>query len=143
MFEQVQVIKTIDVAGDKVWQAVSAIDGLERWFPIIHSCRVEGEGVGAIRVLSLADGTEMKDCIEEINHQDRRFRYLRTDHPFPVSRYEGTVWVRDADNGRCEVVWRLRLTASEACDELTRFLRQALSDGVSGLEQDLLSQLMA
>jgi hypothetical protein len=143
VFEQVNVIKTANVPSDKAWQAISAIGGLDRWFPIINSCGVEGEVVGAIRILGLADGSEIKDCIEEINHQDRRFRYLRTHHPFPVSHYAGTVIVSDAGNGQCKISWVLELEITvqdHARDDLMRFLNRALSDGIAGLEKDLQAQ---
>lgn len=143
MFEQVNVIRTVNVPSCKVWQAISAIGGLDRWFPIINSCKVEGEGVGTIRILGLADGAEVKDCIKEINHQDRRFRYVRTQHPFPVSYYEGTVNVRDVDKGKCKVSWSVQIEIAKADrDEFTGLLKQALSDGISGLEQYLQPKLI-
>ncbi|HYE36459.1 SRPBCC family protein [Methylocaldum sp.] len=138
MIEKLNVTKTIDVPGDKVWAAISGIGGLDRWFPVIASCRVEGEGVGAIRVLGLGDGGEIRDRIEEIDHQTRRFRYVRTDSPFPVTKYLGTVDVRDADGDKSEVSWTVEIdVAADARDELTRFLKSALSAGISGIEQDL------
>ncbi len=143
MFEQMNVTKTINVPSDKVWLAISAIGGLDRWFPIINSCKVEGVGVGAVRILGLDDGAEIKDCIEEINHQDRRFRYLRTQHPFPVSHYEGIVTVSDAGNGQCKISWVLELeitVQNHARDDLLQFVNQALSDGIAGLEKDLQAQ---
>jgi hypothetical protein len=53
MQEILNVTKTIASPSDQVWAAISSIGGLDRWFPIISSCRVEG--VGAIRMLTLAD----------------------------------------------------------------------------------------
>lgn len=138
MNEKLKVTKTINVSTDKIWAAISGIGGLDRWFPIITSCRVEGEGVGAIRVLGLGDGSEIRDRIEEIDHKERRVRYLRTDHPFPVSRYIGTVEVRDGESGQSEVTWTIEIdVAAEARDELVGFLTTALSDGIGGIEQDL------
>lgn len=138
MNEKLKVTKTINVSSDKVWAAISGIGGLDRWFPTITSCRVEGEGVGAIRVLGLGDGGKIRDRIEEIDHKERRFRYLRTDHPFPVSRYVGTVEVRDGESGQSEVTWTVEIdVAAEARDELVGFLSTALSDGIGGIEQDL------
>jgi carbon monoxide dehydrogenase subunit G len=138
MLEKINVTKTINVPGDKVWRAISGIGGLDRWFPVIASCRVEGEGVGAIRVLGLADGGEIKDRVEEIDHQERRFRYVRTVSPFPVTKYVGTVEVRDADGGGSEVSWTVEIdVAAEARGELAGFLKDALSAGISGIEQDL------
>ncbi len=140
MFEQLKVIKTVAVDSDKAWEAISSIGGLDRWFPVIDSCRVEGEGVGAIRILGLSDGSVIKDCIKEVDHQDRRLRYLRTQHPFPASHYEGTVTVNDIGNGQCKISWVLELEITvhdRARDELMQFLTQALSDGIDGIESDL------
>lgn len=138
MNETLQIVKTIHVSSDRAWAAISGMGGLDRWFPVITSCRVEGAGVGAIRVLGLTDGSEIKDRIEEIDHTNRRFRYLRTDHPFPVTRYVGTVEVRDGDSGKSEVTWWIEIdVAPDARDNLAGFLKGAISEGIDGLEQDL------
>ena len=137
MIEYVNVTKILSAGSDKVWSAIRGIDGLERWFPIIATCRVNGAGVGAIRIMTLNDGAEIKDRIDEINDTARRFRYTRTESPFPVNRYLGTVEVRD-DNGKTALSWTLELDISpEVRDELTSLLTGALSDGIDGLEQDL------
>lgn len=137
MLATLEVKKTIAVRSDEVWSAISSIGGLERWFPIISSCRVEGAGVGAIRVLTLADGAEMRDRVLEIDQSARRFRYERTHSPFPVSKYVGTVVVHDRD-GATEVSWTVDLdVAADARDQLASLIENALSDGISGLERDL------
>ena len=69
------VTKIVDAPVEKVWLAIRSIDGLDRWFPIIDSCRVEGEGVDAIRILGLVGGGYMRDRILEIAEAQRRFRY--------------------------------------------------------------------
>jgi Polyketide cyclase / dehydrase and lipid transport len=80
----------------------------------------------------------MRDRIEEIDDQARRFRYLRTHHPFSVSFYKGTILVRDAGDGQSEVTWAIELdVAAEARDELVPFAKAVLSDGIAGLERDL------
>jgi len=143
MIEKLNVTKTIAVPPAEAWAAISGIGGLDRWFPIIASCRVEGEGEGAVRVLELIEGGgEIRDRIEEIDHRAKRFRYLRTESPFPVSRYAGTVEVRDVAAGksevsRSEVSWTVEIDVSaEGRSELVGLIVKALSDGVSGLEQD-------
>ncbi|CAL1240907.1 SRPBCC family protein [Candidatus Methylocalor cossyra] len=138
MTETVIVTKVIKVPADRVWTAISGIGGLERWFPVIARCRVEGEGVGAVRVLELTGGGEIRDRIERIDHGARRFHYLRTDHPFPVTRYVGTVEVGDGGDGQAEVAWSVEIdVTAEARDEMVGFLKGALSDGIDGIERDL------
>jgi hypothetical protein len=138
MIEQLNVTQTITIDADNAWAAISGIGGLERWFPIITGCKVQGAGVGATRILTLADGAEMKDHIDEIDHQHRRLRYTRTESPLPVRSYRGTVDIRNAAEGAAEISWTVEIDVQE--DQrapLSAFLRQALSDGIQGLAQDL------
>ncbi|MFY9629172.1 MAG: SRPBCC family protein [Methylocystis sp.] len=80
------------VTAAKVWVAIEDIGGLDRWFPIIDACRVEGEGEGALQMMTLAGGAgEMCDRIIEVAPRERRLRYHRTHLPFPISDYFGVV----------------------------------------------------
>ncbi len=143
MLATLEVTKTIAIRSDEVWSAISSIGGLDRWFPTISSCRVEGEGVGATRILTLSDGAEMRDRVLEIDHAARRFRYQRTHSPFPVSKYVAAVEVCDRASAT-EVSWRVDLDVdADARDQLVGLLENALSDGISGLERDLRRAMLA
>lgn len=138
MIENVNVRKTVAAPADQVWSAISGIGGLERWFPVIASCRVEGVGVGAIRTMELAGGGAIKDRIDVIDPASRRVVYTRFVHPFPVSKYVGTVDVRPAGTERAEILWSLEIdVAPENLKDTSAFLEKALSDGIAGLGQDL------
>lgn len=138
MIEQLNVTKTIIVDADQAWAAISSIGGLDRWFPIITNCTVFGSGEGATRILTLADDAKIKDRIEVIDHQHRRFRYTRTESPFPVQSYLGTVDVRKVNDGTAEVSWTVDMDVQEfQRDALVELLRNALTEGIQGLEQDL------
>lgn len=153
MIADIHVAKTIDAPSDLVWTAIKNIDGLDRWFPIIESCSVEGEGVGAVRVLGLVNGGVMKDRILEICDTERRLRYRRFESPFPVDDYLGTVEVRDAPDRRSNLSWSVRAEYSpDRAQELSTFLEnafeaddfsavieKALADGVDGLDRELRS----
>ncbi len=45
------ITKKLNVPADVVWKAIREIGRLDVWFPIIESCRVEGEGQGALRYM--------------------------------------------------------------------------------------------
>lgn len=47
MLTKQPIIKKLNVPADKVWNAISEIGRLDVWFPIIETCKVEGNGVGA------------------------------------------------------------------------------------------------
>jgi polyketide cyclase/dehydrase/lipid transport protein len=95
------------VATDKAWEAISKIGRLDVWFPIIATCKVEGDGVGAHRHMTLEDGGEITDHIEEINPTTKRLTYLRVESPFPVTYYKGTVEVFDSFDSMAVVVWTI------------------------------------
>jgi uncharacterized protein YndB with AHSA1/START domain len=141
MTTTVIIDKNLRAPAESVWAAVEAIGGLDRWFPIIDACRVEGEGEGALRVMTLADGAgEMRDRIVEIAAEQRRLRYHRTDLPFPVSDYFGTVEVFDVGPGASRLVWTVRFESAPENEAPVRDLvRNAISDGVDGLERELIA----
>jgi len=141
MIETIDVARTIEVPSAAAWAAIRGIGDLDRWFPVIATCHVEGDGVGAVRTLGLVQGGEMKDRIEEIDDAARRLRYLRFHHPLPVAAYNGTVVVRDVAGGKSEVAWSVEIDVeAEARDEIVAFIGKALSDGIAGLETELTSQ---
>ena len=139
MTETVLINKSIGAPAEKVWAAIEGIGGLDRWFPIIEACRVEGAGVGAVRVLTLAGGAgEMRDRIVEIAPQQMRLRYHRTHLPFPVSDYFGEVQVLAEAPGRARLVWTVRFEAvPEERDPIRALLQGAISEGVDGLAREL------
>jgi uncharacterized protein YndB with AHSA1/START domain len=138
MDASVVVRRTIVAPPERIWAAVRAIDGLDRWFPVIATCKVEGTGVGAMRVMGLEGGGELHDRIEEIDESARRLRYLRVVHPFPVTRYLGTVEVLAQGPGSAELRWTIDMEVEPADREATAaFLFQAISDGVAGMAGEL------
>ena len=130
--------RTVEVPVEQAWAAIRGIDGLDRWFPIIHGCTVKGSGVGALRILDIGDGAELHDQIQEIDDAARKFVYLRTVHPFPCDRYVGTVVVEESGPGRSEVTWTIETdVAPEARDELSAFVVSAIGDGLAGMAAEL------
>jgi len=141
MTTTVVIEKNLRAPANATWAAIAAIGGLDRWFPIIESCRVEGEGEGALRVMTLAGGAgEMRDRIIEIAPQERRLRYHRIRLPFPVSDYFGTVEIFDLGLGASRLLWTVRFEAGPKDEAAVRDLvHKAISDGVDGLERELIA----
>jgi len=151
---QAVVTKTLQAPAARVWAAVRAIGGLDRWFPVIDSCAVEGEGVGAVRTLGLVGGGIMKDRILEIFDAERRLRYRRFEQPFPLEDYVGTVEVCDAPGGGAHISWTVDgevnpekavalaavLMAAFNTGNFVAAIESALLGGVLGLERELLAE---
>lgn len=99
------IVKKLNVPADVVWAAIRKIGRLNVWFPIIETCRVEGEGAGALRYMTIANGGgDIKDTIVEIDNFNMKLVYLRPISPFPVTYYKGTVEVFKSYDGLGVVV---------------------------------------
>jgi hypothetical protein len=109
------------VTSDKAWEALGKIDRLDVWFPSIATCRVEGDGVGAHRYMTLHRGGDITDRIVDINPARRRLTYQRTRSPFPVTSYTGTVvrpWPKRSGKVQAQVLmgWKRTCMAErETC----------------------------
>lgn len=141
MFFKQPITKKLNVPVDVVWEAVRTIGRLDVWFPIIETCKVEGVGVGASRYMTLAGGGEIKDTIEEIDDARMKLTYLRPLSPFPVSYYKGTVEVFRSFDALGVLVWTIDFeSTAEDAASVAEVVRSAISDGIDGMERDLLSK---
>jgi len=135
---KVAVARKITVPSDRAWEAIRAIGRLDVWFPAIALCRVEGDGVGANRYLTLRHGGDVTDRIVEIDPTRRRLAYERTRSPLPVSSYRGTVEVFDSFDSLAVVVWTVDFESNpDDSGKVSETLRTAIGAGVDGMERDL------
>ncbi|BBL71224.1 SRPBCC family protein [Methylogaea oryzae] len=133
------ITKKLRVPVDTAWQAIRAIGRLDVWFPFIETCRVEGQGAGALRYMTIANGGgDIQDTIVDIDDAKRRLVYLRPVSPFPVSHYQGTVEVFQSYDGLAVVVWTIDFESRpEDADAVAELVHGAISAGIDGMEQDL------
>lgn len=138
MMTKQPVTKKLSVPVDAVWKAIREIGRLDVWFPIIATCQVYGEGVGAERHMTLTGGGEIKDTVEEIDDGKRKLVYLRSVSPFPVTYYQGTVEVFESYDGLGVVVWTIDFESKpEDAASVAELVWNAISDGIDGMENDL------
>ena len=137
MFTKQAITKKLNTSTARAWDAIRNIDGLDRWFPIIESCRVEGSGVGARRHMTL-DGGQITDLIEAVDDGRKRFVYLRTTSPFPVTHYRGTVEIFDSYDGQAVLTWTIDFESKpEDSEAVAALVKGAISDGIDGMEREL------
>jgi len=132
--------KKLNVPSEKVWDAISKIGRLDVWFPFIETCKVEGDGPGALRYMTIADGGgDIKDTIEEIDSKKMKLIYLRPISPFPVTYYKGTVEVFTSYDGLGIVVWTIDFESKpEDSVSVAEIIQSAISAGIDGMEKDLM-----
>lgn len=116
---------TIQAPADDVF-ALYAAFGDNSWMGVELTC--EGEGVGAIRKVTLPTGVATEVC-EELDATTRTMQYGLTDgNPFDCSDYHGRITVTPIDKTSCALEWTSRYEAADpaAIDEqLSAFLKRA------------------
>ena len=142
MMTKQPITKKLGVPAEKAWQAIRRIGRLDVWFPIIETCRVEGEGPGARRYMTIVKGGgDIQDVIESIDEGMRRLVYVRPVSPFPVSYYKGTVEVFTSYDGLAVVAWTIDFESKpEDAAAVAELVHGAIGAGLDGMEKDLLAR---
>ncbi len=110
----------IHAPADTIWQVISDLSAACHYLVMVVNCTVEGEGVGARRTLTSADGSTVVERLEALDEAAHRLSYaLLTDTPF--SNCLTTMAVRDLGPSQAELAWSATfqpdgLPASEAAE---------------------------
>jgi uncharacterized protein YndB with AHSA1/START domain len=133
---EVHYSTTIDAPADAVWDTLRAFSDLETYFPVFTRSTTDGKGVGATRVLYLADGGEFHERLETLNDEARTLTYRTLRSPLPIENYLGTVKVEDLGEGRSKVEWSCTFDASaEVEPSMKEMFANAYRNGIDGLEK--------
>jgi len=98
----VQVQDQVNASVDQVWQLVADFGGIGKWIDqsLVKSCEADGNNVGAMRTIVLTDGGIVKERLEALEPDARRFTYaIIGDSPIPVDNYSATVKLTAAGDG--------------------------------------------
>jgi hypothetical protein len=126
----------ISAPADEVWSIVRDFGSIADWAPPIADADLDGEGVGAERTLTLADGGQVVERLEALDDDDRTLRYSIVDGPLPVAEYEGTFSVTAIDDSTCEVAWGSTFTVDGPPeDEITGMFSELYTAGLDGLRE--------
>jgi hypothetical protein len=123
---EVYVAELIEAPAAEVAARFARFETLHEWSPLCSGGRIEGEGVGATRVLAIGGG-EARERLEEVAEEGLGYRYVGLAHPLPITNVRGRVVVypgdvrggdavrsdaargdttgADDEGGRCTLVW--------------------------------------
>lgn len=101
------VVAVYDTTADKLWEMVDFHKPSENIMPPIASSKRDGEGVGAVKINTLAGGGgEVKLQLVHYDKKSMSFNYVIRSSPLPVSDYVGVVRVSDDGNGKAQLSWQ-------------------------------------
>jgi hypothetical protein len=105
----------INAPAADVWAVVGDFNALPKFVEAAVESRVEGEGVGTVRTITLPDGASLKERLEEYDADTMMLKYSILEGPLPVSNYLSTVEISSTDNG-CELSWSSKFNSEGVPD---------------------------
>ena len=108
-----------------VWQRIHGFGDLQSWLPGVTDCQVEGEGVGAVRTVTVADGSQVVELVA-FEPARRQFSYRILQGPGVDKRanFIATVSITEAGDG-CMVRWQADFDTGQTPEEKVEKARQS------------------
>jgi hypothetical protein len=135
---KVEVSETIGAPASRVWELLGDFGGVTKWGgPMLQSCKVEGEGVGAIRRLGLPGGAEIAERCEAYDAEERSLTYsIIGQSPIPIRDYLSTVRVVELGPNECRVDWNGRFEPAGVAEEQAQgMVRGIYTGGIAGIRK--------
>jgi mxaD protein len=116
MTHQARAERTIPVSPDTLWGTVSAMTGMEEWYPglIAKSDVPDPDANQPRRVCTMQDGGTLRERILLRDAATRTFVYAIDESPMPARDVVGVIRIDDLGDGRSHVTWSSEMTLDEA-----------------------------
>ena len=132
----VTVADQVKAPADKVWELIGPFGSIANWLPGIASVEVEGDGTGAVRVLTTADGGKVTERLLAENPDPRSYTYAIMTSPFPIDNYVSTIMVVEEEGGTCTVSWFCNFEpVGVPEEEVTRSFADMYRGGIANIKK--------
>ena len=134
---------TVHAPVDVVWNVIGDFGAAHRYLPGVTACSVEGSGVGALRTLTRADGSQTVERLEEWDGGNHTLSYSLLSEA-DIATLLTKVSVGELASDRCEVTFWANLqsdgnstsrevdTLAESLESTARGLLHLLHSRASG-----------
>ncbi len=123
---------TINSPAENVWKTLSALDGVEKYLPVVKSSKIQGSGSGAQRTCQVQFGEQKGTLVEniEVDDQNKTLQISIEKGPAPFEGVRINMQVKPIDDNTSEFsVW------SEISDEQSQPIKQIFQMMTQGLKQ--------
>lgn len=138
---EVQVTEELPVAAAKVWELVRDFGGAQKWLgPMVQKLELEGEGVGAIRTITLPGDTLLHEQLEALDDAEMSFSYaIVRDSPLPTSDYKAKFKLVETGPESCRIEWGSSFEPAGGMseDDVKPMVEGIYRGGIAGLRQTL------
>ena len=126
----------INASADAVWEVVRDFGGVAKWIGPVTGCTMAGEGVGAVRTVTLEGGAEVQERLEALDDGARSLSYAIVSSPLPIENYLSTIQVSAASDDECEVAWSSTFDVAPADEaEMKTLVAGVYTAGFEGLKK--------
>ncbi len=133
----VKVSERLAASASSVWDLLRDFGGVQRYSAGIESCKVEGEGVGAVRTLGLPGGLSLQERLEAFDDRGRKLRYAIIAGPIPVENYLASIEVSEDGDG-CRIDWSSSFDPKGISDaQGVAMLEGVYKAGINGIRKTL------
>jgi carbon monoxide dehydrogenase subunit G len=136
---EIRIEQEIRATADAVWPVVSDFAGITRYMVGLDEVEVQGQGIGAVRTVTVAGGNKIQERLESFDPRARSFSYSILPGAMPVQNYLATVQLADAGPGRSRITWSARFDAAGMSDAqvapLAKGMEQAYGAAIEGLRK--------
>ncbi|MEN8181877.1 MAG: SRPBCC family protein [Myxococcota bacterium] len=133
----VKVVENVNAGADSVWDLFRDFGGITRFSAGIDGCTVEGEGVGAVRTITMGGGLKLQERLEAFDDAGRSLSYaIIGDHPLPFDNYLSTVKVIEQGDG-CSVEWSSTYDPKGTEDQASGLIQGIYRGGIAGIKKTL------
>ena len=113
-----KVVHEFGIPAKALWELIGDFGDMTKWSgrgP--GSCVQEGEGIGSLRTITLANGQEIVDRLEAVD--ERSYTYSIVSSPLPFSSYRATMAVTVVNASTSELTWSSELEPKGLNDDET------------------------
>jgi len=138
---QVQVTEDLPVAASKIWELVRDFGGAQKWLgSMVQKLEMEGEGVGAIRTITLPGDTLLHEQLEAMDDAEMTFSYaIVRDSPLPATDYLAKFKLVETGADSCRIEWGSTFEPAGGMseDDVKPMIEGIYRSGIAGLRQTL------
>ncbi len=127
----------LDASAADVWKVVGDFGGID-FLSAIASASVKGEGIGAVRTLTLAgeEGGAITERLDALDNEGMSITYSIIESPLPIDNYSSKMTVSESEEGKTTFTWSSTFTAKGISDEEAKaFVEGFYNGGINDLQK--------